>query len=288
MNIDGHTILNIVNIDTRYTETCIMRDESTNDIWNAMTRIWFHPYIGYPDIIAHDQGTRFTGMERENILRTHGIKSQTSGVKSYNVVGTNERYHFFLRPIFHKIRADNPTFDVEIALSIATKAINDTAGPAGLGPTILVFVEMPRIPIRSTNLKKYITQMAAMGTARRKMTKVVARCRIETAVQCSAPAAAENYLKIGDEVLMFCEKPTEKWVGPYVISDKKNKALLLGTGDRLIPAYLDKVKRYLQPDASIHNNPDITSSTFRNSDVNESTEQFEKLMDDISNGNTNS
>lgn len=112
MNIDGHTILHIVDKDIRSSATSLMRSESTNTIWNAMTRIWFHPYIGCPDIFAHDQGPQCTSIEWENILRAHGIKNQPSGMESHNVIGTIERYHSFLRQMFYKIRTDDPTFDV--------------------------------------------------------------------------------------------------------------------------------------------------------------------------------
>lgn len=86
---------------------------------------------------------------------------------------------------------------------------------------------------------------------------------------------------------MFHEKPTGKRVRTYVVSHQKDKALLWDTGDRLIAASIEKVERYLQRDTSIHNNQCSASPTVGNGDVEGSTEQLKDLMNNISNGNTN-
>ena len=53
-----------------------------------------------------------------------------------------------------------PEIDKEIGLQMAFKAINDTAGPDGLVPTLLVFGIYPRI-VESAALSPTIIQQAA-------------------------------------------------------------------------------------------------------------------------------
>ena len=50
-----------------------------------------------------------------------------------------ERYHGPLRRIYHIITAELLDISKDMALQMAFKAINDSAGPDGLIPTLLVF-----------------------------------------------------------------------------------------------------------------------------------------------------
>lgn len=69
-----------------------------------------------------------------------------SGVESHNSLGSGERYHGPLRRIFNKIKYDNSKMKRELVLSLTLKAINDTMGPEGLVPTLLVLGALPRFP----------------------------------------------------------------------------------------------------------------------------------------------
>lgn len=244
MKIDGHSVLHVVDEDTKFNAAAILRGESTKDVWGCMTRIWFHVYMGFPDVIAHDQGPQFTSEEWKGLLQLHGITSKASGVESHNALGTNERYHRFLRNVFAKIRADDPTISTELALSTAVRAVNDTAGPSGLVPTLLVYGTMPKIPINASKLPDQKSRMKAMANARKEMSTIVARDRVDRALRLRVPSASDSQISIGDEVLMFRENPIGKWMGPYVIADKKDKSIILNTGDRLLPASIDKIKHY--------------------------------------------
>ena len=50
-----------------------------------------------------------------------------------------ERYYGPLYRIYHIIIAELPDISKDMALQMAFKAINDSAGPDGLTPTLLVF-----------------------------------------------------------------------------------------------------------------------------------------------------
>lgn len=43
---------------------------------------------------------------------------------------------------------------------------------------------------------------------------------------------------------MFREEPVGKWMGPYRVADRKQKLMILNTGDHLFPASVDSVKLY--------------------------------------------
>lgn len=133
------------------------------------------------------------------------------------------------------------------------KAVKDTAGPSGLVPTLLLFGILPLIGVVPKDLPEHKDRMKAMHTACNEMAIIYQQHRLNTALRCSITSAAAEY-KIGDEVLMYREKPIGKWIGPYVIGHKVDKMLSLDTGDRLIRASVYKDKPHLHHDCRDNNN----------------------------------
>ena len=70
-----------------------------------------------------------------------------------------ERYHGPLRRAYQIITVEMPDIDKDMALQMAFKAINDTAGPDGLVPTLLVFGAYPRM-VESDAPSPSVTQRA--------------------------------------------------------------------------------------------------------------------------------
>ena len=66
-------------------------------------------------------------------------------IEAHNSIGLVERYHVPLRRTYDIISKELPLLGKEERLQIAVKTINDTAGPDGLMPTLLVFDTYPRI-----------------------------------------------------------------------------------------------------------------------------------------------
>lgn len=172
---------------------------------------------------------------------------QSSGVELHNALGNGERYHAFLRKIYTKVRHDVPGLKKEDALVLAVKAVNDTAGPAGLVPTLLVFGVMPRLPIHPKNLPDQRDWMNAMKLARAEMSRITANERMRTALSRNAPAAAGAEYRIADQVLVYREKPVNKWVGPFAIVNVQGKTGFVDVNGKATQFAVDKIKLYLQP-----------------------------------------
>ena len=66
-------------------------------------------------------------------------------VEAHWSIGLVERYHQPLRRAYEIIKSESPDTPKEMTLQIAVKAVNDTAGPDGLVPTLLVFGAFPKI-----------------------------------------------------------------------------------------------------------------------------------------------
>lgn len=77
------------------------------------------------------------------------------------------------------------------AQGLAVKSMNETAGPYGLSPMILVFGIILRISITPVDLPER-ERMKALRTARAEIVKQVAVSRIRTALQQRVPVLTDS------------------------------------------------------------------------------------------------
>jgi hypothetical protein len=88
-----------------------------------------------------------------------GVGTKGVPVKAHNSISMVERYHSPIRRAYQIIVSEIPELDKNMALQMAFKAINDSAGPDGLVPTLLVFRAYPRI-IKSDAPSSSVAQRA--------------------------------------------------------------------------------------------------------------------------------
>jgi hypothetical protein len=66
-------------------------------------------------------------------------------VEAHNSVGKVERYYTVIRRAYSIVTAELRDIDKGMALQMSFKAINDSIGPDGLVPTLLVYGAYPRM-----------------------------------------------------------------------------------------------------------------------------------------------
>ena len=105
----------------------------------------------------------------------------------------------------------------EAALRAAVKAVNDTAGPDGLVPTLLVFGAYPRISTDSPPTTEQQQRARAVAKAMAELRKIVARKKVSEALNTRNGPNTEHTLPstlaLGSSVLAFREKGG--WQGPF-------------------------------------------------------------------------
>jgi hypothetical protein len=74
-----------------------------------------------------------------------GTKVKIVPVEAHNSVGIVERYHSPIRRAYLIITAEINGINKDTALQMAFKAINDSARPDGIVPTLLVYGALPQI-----------------------------------------------------------------------------------------------------------------------------------------------
>lgn len=75
-----------------------------------------------------------------------GTKLILTGSKLHNSIINGKRYHDTSPQIFNAVIDGYPNLVAENALQCVIKQINDTAGPGGLVPSLLVFGTIPTFP----------------------------------------------------------------------------------------------------------------------------------------------
>ena len=228
MWLKGRPLLHIVDTHTRFQNAILLKGESAQDVWDAFVEGWASVYIGYPNRIRSDRGSVFTSKFWRGVTSLHGIDIQLSGVESHNSIGVGERYHAPLRQVFDKVMTDHPSLDPEVALRLATKALNDTSGPDGLVPSLLVFGSLPSFPAVNMDVPIQKHRMAALQTARKEMSSIVARLRIQEALRSRLPPAAKYLIEPGDLVHIYREgnastKSQGEWKGPFKVVSVRGK-----------------------------------------------------------------
>lgn len=216
MFIDRTPILHIVDTHTHYQNAIPLKGESAADVWEAFVEAWASMYAGFPSKIRADQGSIFTSNYWRKCTEDVGIELQLSGVASHNSIGVGERYHGPLRRVFRSIRDAHPSIDPELALRYAVKGINDTSGPEGLVPSLLVYGMLPRFPTPSSSLPDQEHRMRALETARREMSTITSRLRIQQALRAKLPPATRYLVTPGDRVFVYQER-RKAWTGPYTV-----------------------------------------------------------------------
>lgn len=121
----------------------VLRYKNAEDLWLALLKFWVALYTGYPSINRVHHEATITFNVFQGLATASGTTVQLSGVESHNSISSGQRYHGPLRIIYSVICRAHPQGHPETALHMVIKGRNDTMGPDGLVPTLLVFGSPP-------------------------------------------------------------------------------------------------------------------------------------------------
>ena len=221
--IDHKPVLHVIDEATRYQAARWLKDISAKHTWDALRMCWIDTYIGPPDRITHDAGKNFVSNEFRQHARAMAITTKSVPVEAHQSVGLVERAHPALRRAYEILSTEFNTLGVEttreMLLQMAVKAVNDTAGPDGLIPTLLVYGAYPRMVETDPPAPSISQRAAAIRKAMEEITKIRARKQVATALNTrNGPNTAGIHdTAINEEVLVWREGNTGrsgKWTGP--------------------------------------------------------------------------
>jgi hypothetical protein len=136
-------------------------------------------------------------------------------IEAHNSVGKVKRYYHLLRRAYEILITELPSTSKDIILQIIVKAINDSAGPDGIIPTLLVFSAYPRIVKESPPSPSLTKRAQAIHKAIKEVRRVYAGRQVSDALAMrNGPSICKIHdLPLQSDMLVYREK--DGWNGPY-------------------------------------------------------------------------
>ena len=240
MYIDGRPVLHVVDEATHYASACFLKKMTAEETWKSFLRCWSRVYVGPPDKLRVDQGSNFVAKSFLDSAQADGIEVIPVAVESPSSMSHVERYHAPLRLAYTRIRDDLPRSETDAeCLQLAVKCINDTVGPEGLCPTMLVFGTIPRPP-RRTPAPTQLQRASVIEKCMSEVRKEFCKRKLAFALRHPRNAAAQDQerrlqkLPSGSPVLVYRTK-SRKWEGPFrlVSTDDGTAVVQLKNGRKI-------------------------------------------------------
>lgn len=216
VRIGNRDVLHVIDTDTSFQAATFLKSMSARDTWEALCKCWINTYQGPPDYVVHDPGTNFASEEFKSRARIIGTECRQMPVEAHWTVGKVERAHAPLKRVYNILRAElQSSVDDEAILQMAIKALNDTAGPNGLVPTLLVFGAYPRIATDSPPSPDLVARANAIRKAMKALQNERAKNNVNRALNTrNGPSSHEVLqLPLNSEIMVWREK--KGWTGPY-------------------------------------------------------------------------
>jgi hypothetical protein len=230
--IQSQPVLHVVDEATRYQAGRWLTNISARTTWDTLRMCWIDTYLGPPDQLTTDAGKNFASREFRQLARDMGTKVKIVPVEAHNSVGIVERYHPLIRRAYQIITAELPEIGKEMALQMAVKTINDTAGPNGLIPTLLVYGAFPRMSELDGPAASVTQRAAAIRKATAEITKLRAKRQVSDALgtRNGPNVSVLHSLPLNSPVLVWREGNTGQtgsWEGPYPLVSITNEDCVL-------------------------------------------------------------
>lgn len=220
MYIHNKPILHVVDEATHYMAAIFMRKVNSEETWKGILKCWIRIYLGPPDNIRVDQGSNFVSQHFKSCVEAEGITLLEAPVESPFTMSHVERYHAPLRTAYLKIRDSLPRSETDSdCLQMAVKSVNDTTGPEGLCPTLLVYGSIPRPP-RAGCAETQMARARAIDSAREEVLKEINKKKVAFGLRnAGSPKGMEqeeNLTKLpaGSPVMVY-RNAQKKWEGPF-------------------------------------------------------------------------
>jgi hypothetical protein len=215
--LDGKPVLQVVDSATAFGAARFLKDISARTTWDTLRTSWIDTYLGPPDMIVHDAGKNFVSTEFKQLARSMVIEVKEAPGEAHNSIGLVERYHIPLRRSYEIIRDElkDEHIDKEMILQMAVKAVNDSAGPNGLVPTLLVFGAYPRLTEMDPPSPSVTKRAEAICAATREVRRLHAERQEQDALAMrNGPDTKVTLdLPLQSDVRVWREK--DGWKGPY-------------------------------------------------------------------------
>ena len=185
-----------------------LKNVSAQYVWDQLRLCWIDTYLGSPDLVTANAGKQFMAKEFKHYAANIGIIVKNALVEAHYSIGIVERYHGPLQRAYSIITIEIPSIKPDLALQMSFKAINDSVGPNGLVPTLLVFGAYSRMTEQDAPSPSITQHAVAMRKAIDEVRRFTASRRINDGLNTrNGPSTASVHdLPINSPVLVYRER----------------------------------------------------------------------------------
>ncbi|KAM4067661.1 transposase [Hirsutella rhossiliensis] len=225
-------VLHVVDAATAFQGARFLPSMSAKDTWETLRTAWID-----------------TSAKKQNSWGSNALKCLLRRI------GPSEKLKDITPPLrraYDILNAElSNVTSAEAVLQMAVKAINDTAGPDGIVPTLLVFGAYPRLTAESPPSASTLKRSAAMQKAMKTLRQLSAERQVKDALRTrNGPSTADVLsLPLQSEVRVWREK--DGWQGPFKIAsiDGHNVTIDTVNGPQVFRS--THVQPYLRDDSTI-------------------------------------
>ena len=264
MYIGGKPVLHLVDEATRFQAGQWLKNVLAQYIWDQLRSCWIDTYLGPLDLVTANAGKQFMAKKFKQYAANMGIIVKNALVEAHHSIGMVERYHGPLRRVYSIVTSEIPGIEPDLALQMSFKAINDSVGPNGLVPTLLVFGAYPRMTELDAPSPSISQRAMAMKKAMDEVRKSTASRQINDALNTrNGPSTASVHdLPINSPVLVYREGnagQSGEWKGPYNLLSIQGESVIIELphgptkfrNTSIKPYFIDNQKFILDNSASI-------------------------------------
>ena len=182
MYTTGKPVLHAVDEAAAFQAARFLPNMTSKTTWETLRAIWIDTYLGPPDFLITDAGTNLKAAEFVENARLLNIKVEEVPIEAHHSIGKVEKYHGPVKRAYEILAIELPNLPVENVLQMAVKAVNDTAGPDGLVPTLLAFGAYPQMTQISPPSIDIIQRAEAVKKAMAEIRKLNAKRQVEDAL----------------------------------------------------------------------------------------------------------
>lgn len=282
MYINQKPVLHAVDEATAFQAARFMPNVQANTTWDLLRAMWIDMYIGPPDLIKTDAGKNFVADDFVKNARALAIEVEDVPVEAHHSIGKVERYHAPIRRAYDVISADlGRSIAAEHVLQMAVKAVNDTAGPDGLVPTLLVFGTYPRLSKTSPPSPSITARGAAIHKAMNEVRKIKTKRQVNEALATRNGPDITDVLQLPIPSDVKVWRENTGWSGPHqmIAIHTGKKAVIVEVNDRQIVFRITSVRPYHGNDTTVIPNSPEDDGMATGDDPRD--EEYLPTMDDL-------
>jgi hypothetical protein len=168
-------------------------------------------------------------------------------IKAHNSVGQVKRYYTPLRHAYEIIQdeLENEHINKEIMLQMAVKAINNSAGPDGIVPTLLIFGAYPRLTKIDPPSPSVTKRAEAICAATKEVRRLYAERQVKDALAIRNGPNTKNTLDLPLQLNVRVWRKKKGWTGPYKLIATKEETCTIDMSQGPVKFRLTVVRPYL-------------------------------------------